>query len=278
MKLSIIIPFHNAEETLEACLKSVSQATPDSSEVILVDDASSDDSLIIAKNFPFQIIQLTEQQGPAVARNTGAKVSRGNILLFVDADVQVRPQTFKKILATFEKRPEICGVSAIYAAEPAKNGIFQQFKTLEETYKYQAYSSESYSSFDPHCGAVKRKAFIAVAGFDPKYRGADVEDADFGYRLSKDHQNCIDATIEVEHIYGNFFTCFWNYLRRSFMWMRLFLGKLQFDEAVTTGHNAISVVLSTSIVGSLFFRLLGSTHITCFHLGVLEPQLFSFRI
>ena len=76
-------------------------------EVILVDDASSDDSLTLAKAYPFTILHLKHQSGPATARNLGAKVAKGKYLLFIDADVIVQADTFSKILDYYEKHPEI---------------------------------------------------------------------------------------------------------------------------------------------------------------------------
>jgi len=246
--LSIIIPFHNAERSLEHCLEALQGVANHEMEVILVDDASSGRSFTIASGFPYQYIRLEKRSGPATARNRGAELAKGKFLLFLDADVVVHQDTLEKLLQTYERRPEIAAVSGIYSDRPVLPRWFQEFKAIEETSKYRSYSSDRYSSFDSHCASIRREVFSRLGGFDPRYKGADTEDADLGYRLAaKNYINCINKEARVDHYYKNFFKSLWNYCWRSFLWSRLFLKRLRFDEAVTTASNAFSVFLASGL-------------------------------
>lgn len=89
--VSIITPVYNAEKYIEETLKSVSNQTYSNWEHVLVDDCSSDHSVEIieelAKTDPrIKLIKLTENSGPAVARNKAIDLATGRYLAFLDAD------------------------------------------------------------------------------------------------------------------------------------------------------------------------------------------------
>lgn len=245
--VSVIIPFYNSQRTLRRCLLSVQAALREDMEVILVSDGSTDDSVAIAAEFPFKLISSSTRSGPATARNKGAEEAKGEYLLFVDADVLLREDTIEKLLETYNERSDIVGVSAIYSDRPVADGLFQEFKTIEETYKYSSYTSDEYSAFDTHCGSVRSDIFIEIGGFNTAYSGADTEDVEFGHQISRKYKNCINPDIVVDHIYANYTRGLRNYCWRSFYWIRLFLSRLKFEQAVTTGSNAFSVLLAFSL-------------------------------
>lgn len=92
MKISIIIPIYRVEKYIERCIHSVITQTFTDYEVILVDDASPDNALQIARNLlqenniTFQTIKHSENRGLSEARNSGVKVSQGQFLMFIDSD------------------------------------------------------------------------------------------------------------------------------------------------------------------------------------------------
>ncbi len=244
VRLSVVIPFHNSQRTLDKCLESVERALGGGMEVLLVDDASEDGSAATAGRYPFRLITMDRQRGPAAARNRGADEARGELLLFVDADVVLRPDTIEQLLATYRARPNIAGASAIYSDRPVLPGWFQQFKAMEEACKYAAYRGEKYSAFDTHCGSVRRDVFLELGGFNTAYAGADTEDLEFGHALAATHRNCINPEAVVDHHHACFRRGLWNYCRRSFHWARMFVERPLFDEAVTTRANGASVLLA----------------------------------
>ena len=88
--ISIIVPIYNAEKYITQCVKSILGQTYRHVEVILIDDGSTDSSLDIcrghaSKDSRVKIIHQTNQ-GVSVARNKGVKASRGDFIMFVDAD------------------------------------------------------------------------------------------------------------------------------------------------------------------------------------------------
>lgn len=97
MKVSIIIPIYGVESYIESCLKSVCVQDYNNLEVILVDDASPDKSIALAKKFIegcdrkeiFRIITHKENRGLSAARNTGIEASAGDYIYFLDSDDQL---------------------------------------------------------------------------------------------------------------------------------------------------------------------------------------------
>lgn len=106
-KISIIIPVYNAEKTIRRCLDSILASAYENYEVILIDDGSTDDSVLIIseykkRNQRFKLIAQSNS-GPSAARNKGLEVANGDIISFVDSDDYVRDDYLEKLASTFKK-------------------------------------------------------------------------------------------------------------------------------------------------------------------------------
>ena len=82
MKLSIIIPVYNTEQTLEKCVDSVLQSSLNNFEIILVNDGSTDNSANICESYknsyPEQVLVIHQKnQGLSAARNAGLGIAKG---------------------------------------------------------------------------------------------------------------------------------------------------------------------------------------------------------
>lgn len=89
-KISIIIPVYNCEKYIEETIKNIQQQTYSNWEIILIDDASTDNSVKKMKSYVDQkkiiLICLPENKGPAYARNRGIERAKGRYICFQDAD------------------------------------------------------------------------------------------------------------------------------------------------------------------------------------------------
>lgn len=110
MKLSVIVPIYQAEDTLPQCLDSILQQHVDDLEMILVDDGSSDNSLMLCQEYASQhsLIKVIHQNngGTSSARNTGLDNATGEYITFVDSDDLVAPDTYQQLLTIATKHPE----------------------------------------------------------------------------------------------------------------------------------------------------------------------------
>lgn len=91
--ISVVIPLYNKENSIAQSLKSVLNQTYTNFEIVVVDDGSSDKSVEVVKNIEDERIQLLGQPnaGPSKARNTGVKNSKGDWVVFLDADDELLP-------------------------------------------------------------------------------------------------------------------------------------------------------------------------------------------
>lgn len=99
MKISVIIPVYNGEETIGKCLDAlIGQDYPkEDYEIVVVDDGSTDRTLEIVRKYPVRLIDLPENKGRIVARETGALAATYDLLFFVDSRVLAEPDVLKKM-------------------------------------------------------------------------------------------------------------------------------------------------------------------------------------
>ena len=177
--VSVIVPVHGGGEAFGLCLASLSRLDPPADEIIIVADGD-DRSAEQAERFCFTVIRQDRRTGPAAARNSGARHARSDILLFLDADVTVPPDTVATVLAAMTGGTDaICGS---YDDAPAAGNFLSQYKNLFHHYVHQTARGQG-STFWAACGAIRREAFLAVGGFDEAYTRPCVEDIELGYRL-----------------------------------------------------------------------------------------------
>ncbi|HPD25874.1 MAG TPA: glycosyltransferase family 2 protein [Candidatus Marinimicrobia bacterium] len=189
--VSVIVPAYNAAKTLLICLNSlIHQDYPrEKYSVIVVNDGSNDatGTLLRQMNLPenFGIIEHPENRGLAAARNTGIQNANGDIIIFLDSDMEVA-QDFIAQHASWYIRSEVVGI--IGELRPAPEIPYD---------KYQRYLYESkrgarviganeplpFQYFIFGITSVKRSALATIGGFNADIRQYGGEDTELAYRL-----------------------------------------------------------------------------------------------
>lgn len=154
MKLSIVVPIYNAEEYLEECIESIINQTFHDFELILVNDGSKDNSLLIAKKWANKDIRIKiidkENEGVSSARNQGIKIAQGEYIGFVDSDDYINAYMYEKLIKSIEDTNSdiaICkrvipGREKNYGHE-YPNGTLFSFANNKESWKKKFYQGDT---------------------------------------------------------------------------------------------------------------------------------------
>lgn len=198
--VTVVVPVHRDSPAFRRALAAVTRLDPPADEVVVAVDGPDDALAAVALEHGARVVQLARGQGPAVARNAAARAARGDVLFFVDADVVVRPDTVGLVRDHLARHPGVSAVIGTYDDEPADPGFFSQYKNLLNHHVHQTARLEG-STFWGACGAVRREAFEAVRGFDPRYSRPTVEDIELGYRLTdRGAQVHVVKALQVKHL------------------------------------------------------------------------------
>ncbi len=166
MKASVIIPVYNEEESISECLSTILDQSLRDYEIIVVDDGSNDRTLDLVKSFDKIKILTQSHKGAGAARNLGASNSKGEILVFVDADMTFDHVFLKNlidpisrtIIGTFSKEENLANKENVWAR------CWNINRGLPETKMH----SKNYPDSDRVFRAITKEAFDRAGGFNEK--------------------------------------------------------------------------------------------------------------
>lgn len=199
IRFSFIVPFHRDLSALDRCLTAL-DGRADDSELIIAADGAFDDCQDVASRHGARVLAIEGPSGPAVARNAAVAASNGDVVVFVDADVVVSAEGLARVQQIFEERPDAAAVFGAYDDQPAHPGFMSQYKNLSHAFIHRS-SCPQARTFWAGFGAVRRRAFDRVGGFDERFSRPSVEDIDLGYRLTRSgHRVILDAGLSACHL------------------------------------------------------------------------------
>lgn len=174
--LSIIIPTLNEEKYLPKLLRSIKKQDFKDYEIIVADYNSKDKTRKIAKRFGCKI---TKGGKPAAGRNNGAKIAKGDILFFLDADVVLPKGFLSRTLNEFRKKDLYA--ATCFSAPDSKNLIDHIFYLVWNVFMW---IRQFFNPVAPgYCILTKKEAHNRVNGFDETLFLA--EDHDYVKRISR---------------------------------------------------------------------------------------------
>ena len=180
-KVSVVVCSYNGASTLDECLKSLTRLRyPDFYEVILVDDGSTDSTSEIAKRYPNVLYHHQENRGLSAARNVGAELAIGEVVVYTDSDCVADPDWLYYLIRGMQDQnvpaiggPNIppssdCPVARCVAASPGGPS--------------QVMLDDRLAEHVPGCNmAFRRDLLLELGGFDEQFRQAG-DDVDFCWR------------------------------------------------------------------------------------------------
>ncbi len=256
--LSVVVPAYNGTRVLPKALAALaaSDLPREHWELIVVDDGSTDDTAALAAGVADAVVRLPgPPHGPAYGRNRGVEAALGDVLVFVDADVCVHPDTLRRFAELFSVERDLAAAFGSYDDRPPASGLISQYRNLLHHYHHQRNPGEA-ETFWAGCGAVRRSAFMDAGKFDEwHYNRPSVEDIELGHRLrAQGGRIALRPEIQCAHLkrwtlYSMLRT---DLLDRGIPWMRLLLHEgrmgamkslnLKVQEKINTGLVGLALV------------------------------------
>jgi len=253
--LTLVMPTIGWEEPFGSCARAALAALgPDDDALVVFDGPPSQ-----APNWLLQsgasLLSTGQRSGPAAARNLAAHHARGDILLFVDADVELHADAVERIRAHFTADPELAAVFGSYDATPTAPGLVSRFRNLLHHHTHLSHPGPA-CTFWAGCGAIRRDRFLALGGFDAEaYHQPCIEDIEFGLRLSDaGGRSLLDPAIQGTHhkrwTLASMVTT--DIHQRAIPWSRLLLQRRQLPTTLNLDPAArLSAGLSLVLPGAL---------------------------
>ena len=244
--LTVVIPATDERVTLERVVAAIQRAEDAPEELIVVD--------------------RPRHLGPAAARNLGAGRASGDVLVFVDADVEVHDDVFDRIRDAFENDTSLAAVFGSYDDEPGADGIVSDFRNLLHHHVHQEGAGVA-TTFWAGLGAIRRDVFLALGGFDEqRFPTPSVEDIELGMRLhAQGGRIVLDPAIQGKHLkdWSLASMAKTDLLRRGVPWLRLLFENQPGSTALNLGwRHRIGTGASLLLLAGLVrrkTRLVGST-------------------
>ena len=283
--VSIIVPVYNNPDHLRVCLSALRASMTPDSEIIVVDDGSTEDTTAVAASMGVPVVALAEHAGPAAARNQGARRARGAIFFFVDADVVIAPGAIERVQRFFTDHPEHAAVFGSYDARPGCRTMVSRYRNLLHHFVHQRGNPDA-STFWTGCGAIRRTVFHEVGGFDARrFPRASIEDIEFGYRLrAAGHRIRLDPSLQGTHLkrwtLGSIVRT--DIARRALPWSRLILESGHApDDLNLAREQRVSAALVAFAVASapfsvLHLELLGVPAAALLVVAILNRSFYAF--
>jgi GT2 family glycosyltransferase len=261
--IDIIMPVYNGEVFIVKSLPPLlaMKQRGEVREVVVVDDSSVDSSVKIAEELGAKVISTGGRLGPGAARNQAATVAEGDLLWFVDSDVVVHDDAIEHLLSGFSDE-NVVAVFGSYDDQPAAQNFLSQYKNLVHHHYHNRGNTEA-STFWAGCGAVRKKAFLDVGGFDAKtYRRPTIEDIDLGYRLIEaGGQIRLVASVKGSHlkVWRLFNLIHTEVFCRAIPWSRLMLTRSGLvDDLNVSATERIKAMLAGLLMLALAAAVIGN--------------------
>ena len=198
--VAVVVPVGGRAPAWDRCVQSLAHLNPAPGEIVAVIDGPNDELAEQASEIGAKVVVLEERGGPARARNRGVQATSREILLFLDSDVEAPVGLVAQVAELFAADRDLTAVIGSYDDSPGDPGFVSQYRNLLHHFVHQN-GRETASTFWAGCGAIRRRAFCEVEGFDERYAEPSIEDIELGSRLLRaGHTIRLVKDLQVKHL------------------------------------------------------------------------------
>jgi glycosyltransferase involved in cell wall biosynthesis len=172
MSISVVIPAYNRSRFIAETLESVLAQTLQPDEVLVIDDGSTDDTAAIAESFAPRVrVYRRSNQRQAAARNFGVQQATSEWIAFLDDDDVWEPNKLERQMEELARHPEadLCYTGRVLLMQKGDTATFGRVIYAPPAKDIRRALFER-CSFFPSCVLIRRSTFLAVNGFDTKFR------------------------------------------------------------------------------------------------------------
>lgn len=246
--VSVVISAYNDVERMKLLLQEIFKTKYKNFEVVVVDDASSEDLGQLKKIFPIRYFRNKKNCGAAETRNIAAHKARGEILLSLDNDVRPLSDLIWKTSRFFEHNPYVVAVSGFPGTGLENPSFFAKYKYLRDwAYWHLDLDRWRFCFFRPAIGAIRRDVFLKLGGYDSRYCRPGVpavEDLEFSYRLAQEGKIVFEPDLIVGHPFGGLKNLIKTYFNRTALFLEILKEYKLFTGVATTPAEAATILLA----------------------------------
>jgi glycosyltransferase involved in cell wall biosynthesis len=264
LAVTVVVPAYNAEATLEPCLAAINVAMAAGDALILYDDGATDRTTVIAHAAGATVMRNDgAPKGPAHGRNAAAFAARTPLILFVDADVVIRPDVIDRLAGEIAATGAAAAFGC-YDERPQSRRVTSLYANLRHHYVHLNGARDA-STFWSGIGMIKSDLFRVAGGYDSMlYRHPSIEDVELGMRLAAaGHRIRLVAEAQGTHCKDWSLWRVWHtdIVRRAYPWAELIIDRqtacidlnLETSERITAVNAAAILVFAFATLFSKWF-------------------------
>jgi glycosyltransferase involved in cell wall biosynthesis len=185
LSVSAVIPCYNAGPFLAQALESVLAQTRAVSEVVLVDDCSTDDSAVVARRYPVRYFRTPANSGNAAARNICLREAEGDLVAWLDADDYWEPHHVETVAGLLERYPEAGAAFGALRLVGTATGVARPRIPPGPPVEF-FWESFWRTPGSQNVAIAHRDAMLSVGGYDERMRSGN--DFDIWMRFARKHK------------------------------------------------------------------------------------------
>lgn len=210
--VTVIIPAFNSAKHLPGALESVFKQTYRDSELVVVDDGSTDDTRKVLEGYKNRVTYLYQENGgPSKARNTGIRAAKGRYVAFLDADDLWLPHKLEQQIQLIESDPRLGLVfsdAEYFEGEPPmvgsywkQRGCYEMIVSESRMIRNAFSKLMAINPILPSTALVKKDCFEKAGPFDEALRY--VEDKEMWLRISRHYSMaCVPLPLVKRRVHG----------------------------------------------------------------------------